>query len=110
MGMILAGYTAIVLCFCLAIGGVPRNLGVAVANYEISEIDRMAGFCPVVSQNCSYEFLSCRYLSILSEKAKLVSRMSRSQARKMRLTPLTSFFLVTRFMYRTKRQRMSRSD
>lgn len=72
MGMILAGYTAIVLCFCLAIGGIPGNLGVAVANYEISEIDRMAGFCPVVSQNCTYELLSCRYLSILSGKAKVV--------------------------------------
>lgn len=74
--MILLGYTAIVLCFCLAIGGIPGNLGVAVANYEISEIDRMAGFCPVVSQNCTYELLSCRYLSILSEKTKLVRNVT----------------------------------
>uniref|UniRef100_A0A336MVA4 CSON005274 protein n=1 Tax=Culicoides sonorensis TaxID=179676 RepID=A0A336MVA4_CULSO len=72
MGMILAGYTAIVLCFCLAIGGVPSNLGVAVANYEISEIDRMAGFCPVVSTNCSYELLSCRYLSKLQPRVNLI--------------------------------------
>lgn len=73
MGMILIGYTAIVLCFCLAIGGIPNNLGVAVANFEISEVDRMAGFCPTVSQNCTFELLSCRYLSILEKKVKLVS-------------------------------------
>lgn len=73
MAFILAGYTATLVCFCIAIGGVPNYLNVAIANLELSSADRLAANCPVTSNNCTYELLSCKYLQYLDGQVKLVS-------------------------------------
>lgn len=73
MAFILAGYTATVVCFCIAIGGIPNYLGVAVANLELSLADRIAANCPIISNNCTYELMSCKYLQYLDGQVNLVS-------------------------------------
>lgn len=73
MAFILAGYTATLVCFCIAIGGIPNYLNVAIANLEISSADRLAANCPVTSNNCTYELLSCKYLQYLDGQVNLVS-------------------------------------
>lgn len=72
MAFILAGYTATVVCFCIAIGGIPNYLKIAVANLELNVQDRLSGNCPVLSNNCTYELLSCKYLQYLDKHVKLV--------------------------------------
>lgn len=73
MGFILGGYTITVLCFCIAIGGIPNYLNVAVANLELTDADRLAGNCPFNKVNCTYEMLSCKYLQYLDDQFNLVS-------------------------------------
>lgn len=53
-----------VILFCLAIGRDPTGLKLAIVNHEMF-YENMT--CPV-SKNCSFTFLSCRYLNFLDNE------------------------------------------
>ena len=51
-----------VILFCLAIGRDPTGLKLAIVNHEMPYENITS--CPV-NTNCTFEYLSCRYLSFL---------------------------------------------
>ncbi|KAL0114313.1 hypothetical protein PUN28_011521 [Cardiocondyla obscurior] len=56
-----------VILFCLAIGRDPTGLKLAIVNHEMS-YENMS--CPV-STNCSFSYLSCRYLNFLDNETMI---------------------------------------
>jgi len=56
-----------VILFCLAIGRDPTGLKLAIVNHEMF-YENMT--CPV-STNCSFTFLSCRYLNFLDNETMI---------------------------------------
>lgn len=56
-----------VILFCLAIGRDPTGLKLAIVNHEMS-YENMS--CPVLT-NCSFMFLSCRYLNFLDNETMI---------------------------------------
>ncbi|CAH2004702.1 unnamed protein product [Acanthoscelides obtectus] len=54
-----------VILFCLAIGGDPKDLKLAIVNHEANYTNMTYQYCPT-KPGCKMEFLSCRYLEALN--------------------------------------------
>jgi hypothetical protein len=59
-----------VILFCLAIGRDPTGLKLAIVNHEMNWENKS---CPVY-EDCTFTFLSCRYLKFLDNETMIKVR------------------------------------